>query len=129
MDLFYFCSGGLVFGIALFKRELLIVNTSFKILLLISVVLFLVGLALHFTQAAQDSTSGALLSPLLSLALFRIFRRIFLQRFKREPCDTWFNWQVGMGADRVFNIVYFVSALFVWMFTTVGMIELAKAGL
>src|SRR5829696_7631183 len=128
MGLVYFFIGGLVFSIALFKRELLIINRSFKILLFVSIGLFLAGLALHFTEAIEDSTSGALLSPLLCLGLFRTFRRVFVRQFNREPRDTWFNWQSGMGADRVFNIVYFSSALCVWVFTTVGMIEIAKAG-
>jgi len=129
MDLFCFFSGGLVFTIALFKRELLILKRSSEIVLLVSGALFVAGLVLHFTQATRDSTSGALLSPLLSLGLFRLFRRIFIQRFEREPRDTWFNWQAGMGADRLFNIVYFVSASCLWMFTTVAMIELDNAGL
>ena len=128
MDLVYFFIGGLIFAIALFKRELLIIDRSFKALVFVCIGLFLAGLALHFSEPIKDSTSGALFSPLLCLGLFRIFRRWFVQQFNREPRDTWFIWQSGMGADRVFNIVFFSSALCVWVFTTVATIEVGKAG-
>lgn len=128
MDAFYFSIGGFVWVIALFKRELLVEKEGFRIILGVSITLFLAGLILHFTVAGQQSGAGALLAPLLSLGMFRLCRRLFLKRFNREPRDTWLNWSEGMGADRVFNIVYFVSTLWLLMFTTIGMMELAKVG-
>lgn len=128
MDPFYFAIGGLVFAIALFKRELLVQKKSLRVILVVSVGLFLTGLTIHFTNAGRDSTSGALLCPLLSLGLYLLCHKVFLMRFKREPKDTFFNWGQGMGADRLFNIAYFVLAAWLWMLTTIGMLELAKAG-
>lgn len=128
MNPFYFAIGGLVFAIAIFKRELLVHKESFRIILIVSVGLFFTGLAIHFTNLGRDSTSGALLCPLISLGLYRLCHRVFFMRLRREPKDTFFNWDKGMGADRVFNIVYFVLAAWLWMLTAIGMIELAKSG-
>jgi hypothetical protein len=99
----------LLFSIGIFKRELLIETESFRIILGISVVLFLVGLFLHFTAPGRHFGSGALLCPLLSLGLYRLCRRVFIRQYNREPRDTWFDWSEGMGADRIFNILYFGS--------------------
>lgn len=112
----------------LFKRELLIEKESFRLILGVSIALFLVGVALHFTEAGQDSPSGALVHPLISLWLFRLFRRVFVMRFKHEPRDTFFNWENGLGADRLFNIVYFGIVGCLWMLIPFGMNELAKIG-
>jgi hypothetical protein len=128
MDAIYFSIGGFVFAIAIFKRELLIQRGAVKIIFGVSVGLFIAGVILHFTGEGRDSTCGALLSPLLSLGLFRLCRRVFLKRYQREPNDSWLDWSEGMGADRVFNIVYFVTALWLWMVITIGMLELGKAG-
>lgn len=121
MNPYYFSIGGLVWIIALFKRELLIERKTFRIILVISIALFLTGLVHYFTAAGRYPGSGALLSPLLSLGVFRLFRSIFLMRLKREPRDTWLNWGEGMGADRVFNIMYFVLAAWLWIFVAVVM--------
>ncbi len=128
MNPFYFALGGLVFAIAIFRRELLIRTESFRIILIVSVGLFFTGLALHLTNPGRNSTSGALLCPLFSLGLYRLCYRVFVMRLKREPRDTFFNWDKGMGADRVFNIVYFVLTAWLWMLTAISMEELAKAG-
>lgn len=85
LDPFYFAIGGFVLVIALFKRELLIEGESFLFILIISIVLFLAGLVLHFTEAGRYSMSGALVNPIVSLGLFHLCRKIFLKRQKREP--------------------------------------------
>lgn len=128
MDVFYFSMGGLVFAIGIFKRELLVKKESFTIILVVTVVLFFIGVILHFTEIGRDSTCGALLCPLLSLGLYRLYRRIFIRRFNREPMDTWLNWSEGMGADRAFNIIYFGTVIWLWILCIVFMLELAKAG-
>jgi hypothetical protein len=102
MNPIYFSIGGLVFAVAMFKRELLIQKQSLRILLGLSIALFLAGLILHFRAPGQHPGSGALLCPLLSLGLFHLVRRLFLLLFEREPKDTWLNWQPGLGADRIF---------------------------
>jgi len=128
MDYFYVFTGMFVIGVAWFRMELLIWKESFRIILGISIALFCTGLILHFTQAERASPYGALLTPLLSLGLFRLCRKFFISRFKHEPRDTYLNWEKGFGADQIFNVVYFVSAHLLLMLTIIGMMELAKAG-
>jgi hypothetical protein len=128
MDVIYLPIGGLVFTIAWFRMDLLIHEKSFRLILGVSVALFFIGLILHFTNATRYSASGALLTPLLSLVLFRLCRKTFLRLYKHEPRDTLLNWEPGLGADRLFNIVYFVLALFLFILVPHGMKHLAKVG-
>ena len=128
MDPIYFAIGGFVVFIFIFKMELLILKESFRIILYISVALFLAGLVLHFTEAGRYPTSGALICPLMSLGLFRLCRKLFLMWFKHEPRDTFLNWEAGLGEDRLFNIIYFAVAGAVWMLVPFGMQQLSKAG-
>src|ERR1051326_218164 len=64
MDYVYIPAGLFVSIIALWTRELLAQRESFRIILGISVILFLVGLMLHFAEADRDSSSGALLAQI-----------------------------------------------------------------
>lgn len=128
MDYFYVFGGMFVGIIAFFKREMLIRKEDFKIIFGVSIALFFAGLILHSTEADADSFSGALLTPLVSLGLYRLCRRVFLKRFKREPTDTFFNWESGLASDRLFNIVYFGSSIWVELLAIGGMMKLAKAG-
>lgn len=112
----------------LVKREFLIEERSFKIILAVSIMLFLAAIGLHFSHAARYSSSGALLAPLLTLGLFRLFRRVFLLRFEREPKDVFLNWEAGLGREKAFDFLYFVLAMFLLMFLAIGMEQLAKAG-
>lgn len=128
MDLILFVIGGFVIEIFFFRRELLIDRRTFRLVLLVSIALFFAGLVLHFTEIGRHSISGALLVPLFTLALFRLFRRVFLIRFKHEPRDTFLDWRSGLGADKLFDFVYFMSAILLLMLLSVGMEKLAKAG-
>ena len=128
MDTLYFSIGGFVFVIGIFKREMLVREESFRPILTVSVVLFAAGLIIHFTEAGRDSACGALICPLISLGWYRFCRKVFVKRFGHEPRDTWNIWDDDMGADRLFNIVYFGSVGWLLMLVTVGMLELAKRG-
>ena len=128
MDYVYIPAGLFVSIIALWKRELLAQRESFRIILGISVILFLVGLMLHFAEADRDSSSGALLAPLMSLGLYRLFRRFFFKQYKHEPRDTYLNWQSGLAADRIFNIAYFVLSCWLVLLTTISMMKLTRVG-
>jgi hypothetical protein len=127
-DIVYFLIGTFVAIIFIFKMELLIDKPSYTYILWVSVVLFVAGLILHFTESGRSSASGALLAPFLSLMLFRFFRRIFIRYFKHEPRDTFFNWQSGLAADRFFNIIYGTLSMIMTMLTAIGMKELSKLG-
>jgi uncharacterized membrane protein len=129
MDFLYILVGGFVLGIILFRRNLLLETESFRIILGVSFLVFLAGLVLHFTEAGRYTMSGALLSPLLSLILFLICRRIFILCFKHEPQDTFLNFEAGKDEDRIFNIIYFTAGFCLVMLAAILMEELAKAGL
>ena len=128
MDPVYFAVGAFVIVIAHFKMELLIESRSFRVVLGVSVALFVGGLILHFTDVGRYSMSGALLCPLLSLGLFRGLRKPFLKKFRHEPADTFLNFKPGLDPDRVFNVLYFISATLLLMILPFGMQQLAKAG-
>ena len=124
----YILIGMFVAVLALFRRELLIQTDSFRAILAVSTLLFLIGIFLHSTAAGRNAPSGALLAPLMSLALYRVTRKLFLLKFRREPRDTFMDWSSGLAWDRVFNIVYFAGSAWILMAAMIGMRALAKAG-
>ena len=127
-DYVFIFTGGFVIGIFIIKREWLIQQSSFRVILAVSWILFLVGIAFHFAKPSLYSSSGALIAPILTLGLFRFSRKVFVERFKHEPRDTFLNSGAGLAADMVFNFTYFVSAIFLLMISSVGIEKLAKAG-
>ena len=128
MDIIFIFAGMFVNYIFLTKRERLVEKDSFMLILGVSIALFIVGVVLHFTDVGRFSAGGALLCPLVSLLLFRLFRKLFINWCKHEPRDTFNNWQSGLGEDRIFNIVYWVLTALLCMFAITGMKELAEAG-
>jgi len=127
MNPIYFFVGALVLTIAWFRMDLLIRARSFAIILGISISLGGLGIALHIIQ--RDSyLSGALLCPLLTLALFRTCRRLFMKIVKREPKDTLLDWSPGLGRDQLFNVLYFILGSLILVFFPVIIHRLTKAG-
>ncbi|MGH9878696.1 MAG: hypothetical protein ACRD5H_13755 [Nitrososphaerales archaeon] len=124
MDYFYVAIGGFVIYTALMKKELLIQKRSFRIILLVSVILFLAGvvdLALYFIGMGRYFVSGALLCPLITLAQYRLSRKVFIKYVNREPKDTFFIYSgKDMGKDRLFNILYFTLAFLILGIITGG---------
>ncbi len=127
MYLIYFFIGAIVICISIFKRELLNGAKSSRVLLGISIVLFLVGLALHFNSVGTDVSNGALLMPLISLGYYRLCRKIFVMRYKREPRYT-LRYYPGHMADNIFNLVYFGLCGGLMALVPIAMYELAKRG-
>lgn len=107
----YAFAGLFVFGIFLIKRDWLFKRKSFNVILVITVLLFLTGLIIRFIEQWQTSFSFALLTPLLSLVIFRLYLKLFLMIKKREPKNTFHRWDDGenLGADRLFNAVFGMS--------------------
>jgi hypothetical protein len=128
MDALILLVGLWINGLFLFRREWLMEEEKYQLILRIAGIGFLVGLALHLLDGMRFYTSGALLAPLLALGLFRLFRRIFIMRFGREPRDTHISAGPGMAADSFFNILYACSCMLILFLTTVGMYELTKSG-
>jgi hypothetical protein len=123
----YFVLGGFVIAIALFKRELLFEQESHRILLGIAGAMFVAGAVLVFGEFHPNSLAGSLMSPLVSITLFWVMRKLFRWQFDRDPRDTFLKWKPGMAADRLFNIVYFASALISWGLISAGVEKLFYA--
>jgi hypothetical protein len=128
MFYFYILAGMFVAVVALFKRDLLVQRESCRVVLAISIALFIAGVLLHFTDAGRADPTGALLTPLMSLGLYRLLRRIFLRKFQHEPRDTYLNWTPGFAEDRLFNILYFAVCGWLLLANMIGMSELTKSG-
>jgi hypothetical protein len=124
MDFFYIVIGAFVVYTALMKRELLVQERSFRIILLVSVILFLAGLvdlALFFTGGSRYFVSGALLCPLITLVYYRLSRKVFLKYVKREPKDTSFvSSEKDLEMDMLFNIQYLTLAFVMVAFISGG---------
>ena len=127
-DFCLICVGALVIIVALFKREILIQEENFEIILILCVLLFVAGLVLHFANIGRTHPVGALLTPLLTLGQYRLFRRIFVKQFQREPRDTSINWGKGIFWDRLFNLAYFIPATWLLMILLFASQRLAEAG-
>jgi hypothetical protein len=128
LDYVYIPLGLFIAMVALFKRELLVQRKSFTVILSVTVILFIAGVILHFSEGNRESSCGALLAPLLTLGFYRGFRRLFLRLHNHEPRDTYLNWAPSLGEDRIFNIVFFIGTFLLCMVTSIGMMKLARAG-
>jgi O-antigen/teichoic acid export membrane protein len=95
---------------------------------MLSAAMFVIAIVLHFTQTGRYSASAALICPLLLLALFYICRRIFLRKYAHEPKDTFFRSGPGLAPDMIFNLIYGVIAILVWIFVPLLIRALAKDG-
>ncbi|HEX6190204.1 MAG TPA: hypothetical protein VFZ40_19275 [Pyrinomonadaceae bacterium] len=125
---YYFAVGYFILAIFVFKPGLLIKDFSYRLILAISFVLFVLGLALHFTPQALEWGAGALLAPLLTLAYFRFCRKLFIRFVRREPVDTAFNWAPELVKDRAFAFAYFFGGILIILATIFVMHRLAEAG-
>ncbi|HEX2867537.1 MAG TPA: hypothetical protein VHO03_10875 [Ignavibacteriales bacterium] len=96
-----------IFGI---KRELFIRPKSFKLILIISIVLFIMAYVLPVFDAFKNKPVNILKLPILALFLYRILRAFFRKMNDREPKDTFWvmhTWE-GIWADTVFNISFWL---------------------
>jgi len=119
--------GAFVLSIAWFRMDLLINAKSFLIILSISTILFLIGVALYFLYG-YSYLIGALLCPLLTVALFHFLRKVFLRLVGREPRDTLLDWTPGIAADRFFNVLYFMLGTLILIFVPILVRRLTSLG-
>src|ERR1043166_63158 len=126
-NIIYIFLGLTVVGIFTFKPDVLIRETTFKIVALLCATEFLVGIVLHFTSQAH-SASGALLAPLPTLGYFRVCLKQFLRFMHREPVDVAYNWSPGLFKDRVFAFAFLGGAIPILFVAVFGVEKLANAG-
>jgi hypothetical protein len=103
--------------IPLHRRELLVQKNSFKLILSISIAIFIIGVCLDIFNI--DSKYWGFYSfyfPLFIVLFYRVLRIAFLIIMKREPIDTAFDLRgVTPWIDRIFNILYFTLAIIIPM--------------
>ncbi|MCI0660734.1 MAG: hypothetical protein L0220_06645 [Acidobacteria bacterium] len=130
MNYLYIVVGGFVIYTALMKRELLTQKESFRIILLLSIIMFLVGLVdvtFYLVGRERYFVSGFLFCPLITLAQYRLSHRMFLKYVGREPKDTTFIWSgKNLGKDRLFNVLYFVTAFWLVILVAGGIERLVR---
>ena len=124
MDLVSFAIAGLVLAVVFFRRELVIERRSRKLILGISITLFVAAIFLSLFKRSMPTLFPSLMNPLVSLGLFLLMRKLFLRWKHREPVDTFFDWRRGLAADRLFNVLYFTLGTFLmfllWMIADLG---------
>lgn len=111
---------GSVLALAYFAREFLIERESRNVILGLALALFVAAILLPIFMPGKPVLYPSLMNPLVSLSLFLLMRKVFLHRKNREPIDTFFDWRAGLGADRVFNIVYFTLGTFLTFLLWIG---------
>lgn len=113
-------TAGLVLAIVLFHRELLIERTSRKIIVGVSVVLFVVAVFLSIFLRSTPTLFPSLMNLLVSLVLYLFLRNLFARWKNRDPIDTFFDWRSGLAADRWFNILYFTLGVLLLFLLYIG---------
>jgi hypothetical protein len=74
--------------------------------------LFVGSVSLTIVMRRAPALFPSLMNPLVSLGLFKLMRKLFVQLKHREPIDTFFDGSSGLAADRWFNILYFTLGVF-----------------
>jgi hypothetical protein len=128
MDILYFCIAFLVIAIFTMKLELLLQQSSFKVMLAFAAGAFALGIFVHFTHGGRDSASGLLFAPLPVLGYFWLLRQLFLKWAHREPVNTAANWSPGLVKDRTFAFSFLFGSLAIMFLAVFAAQRLAVAG-
>src|SRR6476660_9196194 len=103
IDIFRLAMAGLIPTIFVFARGLLIERASRHVIVGASLVLFVTAIFLPLFIRNERTLFPSLMSPLISLGLFLLMRKLFVRWKHREPFDTFLDWRPGLAADRWFN--------------------------
>lgn len=96
-----------VFIISVVKRELLYKATSFIIILVANVLLFISSFLLANLQYGNDSYN-LLKIPIISLCVFKVMAFFFKLIYKRYPKDSYGSWDWSLLPDGIFNLFFTV---------------------
>ena len=110
------------------REDLLIREASYKTILVLSSVLFVLGIIVHFTAPLDSWAAGALFAPMLTLIYFRLCLKWFVRWQRREPVDTTLNWTPGLVKDRTFGFAFSLGGVAILLGTIWATHQLAKAG-
>lgn len=102
----------------MFKRELFISPKSFKILLVVSILLFISAYVLPLFDAFKNRPVNVLKHPIFALLLYRALRAFFREMNDREPKNTFWmmHWEKGIWADTMFNVSYWIICVILFIF-------------
>lgn len=103
--------GMLGLAIFMFNRELFTKPKSFRVILIISIIMLVLVYILPLFDTFKHISLNALKMPIITLVYYRILRGLFKKAFNREPKDTFWmmHWEKGIGKDTIFNLLFFFS--------------------
>lgn len=107
--------GVFVLAIFMYKRELLINPKAFRIILIISLIMFALAYIMPQFDAFKNTPVNVFKLPIITLLLYRVARGLFRKAFNREPKDTFWmiHWETGIGKDTVFNVLFFFTCFII----------------
>lgn len=107
MDFIWILIATFVMFIALMKREWLFEREPRAVIFGITAALMVAGLIITAFTYKRPALFPSLANPMVSLGLFVVMHKGFVRWKKRDPVDTFMNWDAGLVPDRLFNILYF----------------------
>lgn len=110
-----------MFGLAIFmfNRELFINPKTFKVILIISLIMLALAYILPLFDTFKNTPINVFKSPIIALLLYRVSRGLFKKAFNREPKNTFWmmHWEKGIWQDTIFNLMfYFTFMIFYVLF-------------
>lgn len=114
-DFIWIMAGMSVMWIYLLRPDWLADRSSYRIIVAFSIVLFLLAVTLGLSDFRFRYPTQTLYTPLFSAILHKALRLVFLRKLKREPIDTFFNWNPGLFWDRLFAMVFWLGSAFFLM--------------
>lgn len=115
MDFVWIIIGGFVLFIGLGMREWLFDRRTRALIFCVSAALLVAALVLTAVTYKSPALFPSLLNPSVSLGLFVVMHKGFVRWQKRDPKDTFMDWRRGLAPDRLFNILYFMLGIALWM--------------
>jgi hypothetical protein len=99
-----------VHAIFIFKREILFERRTFRVLLLISLIIFsLFYLLRELTTPIKGLEM--LLVPFLSLIVFWVMTSIYRRIFAEDAKDTYYSMDLKLMKDGIFNFLFWIIGL------------------
>lgn len=110
MTLLFTLVGMSVHGIFMFKREILFDRRTFRILLLIS---FLIFCLFFLVKELTTNIKGVemLLVPFLALLVFWVMANCYRGIFRQDAKDTYHSMDLKLMKDGIFNFLFWVIGL------------------
>src|SRR5678815_2536838 len=120
MDFVWIIIGGFVLFIGLGVREWLFDRQTRVFIFCVSAALLVASLILTACTYKSPALFPSLLNPSVSLGLFVVMHKGFVRWQKRDPKDTFMDWRRGLAPDRLFNILFFMLGIALWMLLCVA---------